>query len=239
MKTLVDFIAAIAPGIYAACGVGILISLGVILSALRERRVARLTMEKERAFARACRAGQAIGLLFIAMGLVAFVQSTVAPALARLPGEELPGTMASPPTPASTPQPVTPTPTLERPTRPAIIVVPAETPVSATPTSLPSACPNPQARITSPGAGATVRGKVEVRGTANIERLSFYRLEYAPGTSPSEWRFIEIVRQPVEDGLLLVWDTAGLEPGPYSLRLTVVDKTGNYPEPCVVSVTLE
>ena len=43
---------------------------------------------------------------------------------------------------------------------------------------------------------------------------------------------------PVEDSTLLTFDTAALADGPYVIRLTVVDSTGNFPEPSEVSVVV-
>jgi hypothetical protein len=95
--------------------------------------------------------------------------------------------------------------------------------------------------ITWPEVNAHVGGVVEVRGTANIENFWYYKIEFAAGANPSDWYWIgpDGGKNPVEGGVLLTWDTAGLSPGEYSLRLTVVDKTGNYPPPCQVPLYIE
>ena len=86
-----------------------------------------------------------------------------------------------------------------------------------------------------------MEGRVEIRGTADIEDFSFYKVEFAAGDSPSDsdWAYLGEGREPVSDGLLLVWDVSGLPAGGYTLRLTVVDRTGNYPQPCDLQVIIE
>ncbi|MFQ6001919.1 MAG: hypothetical protein ACE5LG_09685 [Anaerolineae bacterium] len=240
MTVFIEFIARIAFWIYLACGVVMLFYLRAILLAWRERGTALHTAEKEAATSRAYHSVLAIGGLLL-VGVVAFVDSTLAPALAGLPREELPESMLVTPSPALSPLPVTPTPTLERPTRPAV-VIPTTLP-SPSPTQPPpaSACPNPKARITSPAMGAKVEGRVEIWGTADIDQFQYYKVEYGVGETPPGWVVIdELKYEPVSEGVLVVWNTAGLTPGTYTLRLTVVDITGNYPEPrCRVSVILE
>ena len=212
--------------------------LRAILLAWRERGTALHIAEKEAATSRAYHSTLAIGGLLLVVGAVAFVDSTLAPALGALPGEGLPPSMLVTPPPVLSPPPVTPTPTLERPTRPAVVIF--TTPPLPSPTqSLPaSVCPNPKARITSPGMGAKVEGRVEIWGTADIEDFRYYKVEFAAGNSPSEWAYLGGGREPVSDGLLFVWDVSGLPAGSYTLRLTVVNRTGNYPQPCDLLVII-
>ena len=118
---------------------------------------------------------------------------------------------------------------------------PTATP-EATPTSPPpppASCPNPGAQISSPGSGATVSGVVTVSGTASGDAFQFYKLEVSAGEQPGAWSVVgDIHNSPVQGGTLGSWSTAGLAPGPYWLRLVVVDQTGNYPNPCQVRVTV-
>lgn len=73
-------------------------------------------------------------------------------------------------------------------------------------------------------------------GTANIENFQFYKVEYNGG---SGFAVIgDLVHQPVNGGVLTSWNTAGFPSGTYTLRLTVVDVTGNYPAPCDVNVII-
>lgn len=242
MTVFVDFIANIAIWIYLACGLVMLFYLRATVVAWRERGTALHTAEKEGATSRAYHSVAAIGVLLLVVGAVALIV-TLAPALGRLAGTVLPESMLATPPSALPPLSVTPTPTLERPTRPAGVVptIPPFISPLPSPTQPPpaSACPNPEARITSPGMGAKVEGRVEIWGTADIEDFRDYKVEFAAGDSPSEWAYLGGGREPVSDGLLLVWDVSGLPAGSYTLRLTVVDRTGNYPQPCDLQVIIE
>jgi len=242
MTVFIKFLAKIAFWIYLVCGVVMLFYLRATLVAWRERDTALHTAEKEAATSRAYHSALAIGVIILVVGVVAFVV-TLAPALGGLPGEGLPESMLVTPPPALSPLPVTPTPTLERPTRPAGVIptIPPLFPPLPSPTQpLPApACSNPQARITSPGMGAKVEGVVEIRGTADIENFWYYKVEFAAGDSPSEWAYLGGGREAVSEGLLLVWDVSGLPAGSYTLRLTVVDRTGNYSQPCDLQVIME
>ncbi len=238
MAVFIEFLAKIAFWIYLACGVVMLFYLRTIFVAWRERGTALHTAEKEAATSRAYHSMVAIGILISVVGVVALI-ATLAPALEGLSGAELPESMLVTPPPSLSPLPVTPTPTLERPTRSAVVIpTPFLSPSPTQPPSVP-ACPNPKARITSPGMGARVEGRLEIWGTADIENFWYYKVEFAAGDSPWEWAYLGEGREPVSDGLLFVWDVSGLPVGSYTVRLTVVDRTGNYPQPCDLRVIIE
>jgi len=236
MAVFIEFLAKIAFWIYLAGGVVMLFYLRAILLAWRERGTALHIAEKEAATSRAYHSALVLGGLLLVTGAVAFVDTTLAPALGALPGEGLPPSMLVTPPPVLSPPPVTPTPTLERPTRPAVVIFP--TPPLPSPTQSPPpvlACPNPEIQITSPGMGAKVEGRVEIRGTVDIEEFWYYKVEFAMGADPAEgdWHFIGPKRDEAKERIinehLVTWNTSGLSPGVYSLRLVVVDITGNYP----------
>jgi LysM repeat protein len=95
-------------------------------------------------------------------------------------------------------------------------------------------------RIVSPAEGATVRGDVTFLGTAVADDFLFYKLEaLGPGTGGS-WASLlgQVVYAPVQEGVL---GTAGLtlwEPGAYSIRLVVVDKTSNEVAACTLNLNI-
>ena len=118
---------------------------------------------------------------------------------------------------------------------------PTEEPVEEEVAAPPAVCPDPRAAIFSPGANETISGIVQIIGTAQHESFKYYKLEYAPGANvdPSgEFAFLVDVSQPVVEGALATVDTAVLDNGLYTLRLTVVDQTGNFPPPCTVTVEI-
>jgi hypothetical protein len=98
----------------------------------------------------------------------------------------------------------------------------------------PSAGPWLQAmsRISSPAENGVVRGVVPIVGSAIDPQFWKYEVHYATEPNPKEqWVAIGGVHQtPVQDGLLETWDTTTIPDGSYTLRLRVVDKTGNYRE---------
>ena len=79
--------------------------------------------------------------------------------------------------------------------------------------------------ISSPVWNATVGGVVTVSGRAVSGDFDSYRLEYGAGASPTDWTLIHESSSSVTDSTLGVWDTKGLAPGTYTLRLVVNDRT--------------
>jgi len=83
-------------------------------------------------------------------------------------------------------------------------------------------------------------GTTLIKGTAAIDNFWYYKLEFGSGEWPTDWSLIkELHYQPVVNGILGDWNTGALPEGVYILRLVVVDKAGNYPEPCKVRVIIE
>jgi len=131
-----------------------------------------------------------------------------------------------------------PTPTLTA-RQPVTTLAPAGTqPPSLQPlaTSTPS-CPHATACLTYPTMGATLKGKAEIKGTANIENFAYYKFEFKREDIEDEWHWIESFETPVEEGVLGTWDVSHLPEGSYTFRLIVVNTQGNYPfPPCEVRV---
>ncbi|MBM4432335.1 MAG: hypothetical protein FJ026_18600 [Chloroflexi bacterium] len=88
------------------------------------------------------------------------------------------------------------------------------------------------AKIVSPGDNAVVRGTVPIVGTAVDPAFWKYEVHYGPEPNPLDrWTLIGIVHEnQVGDGLLETWDTGIIPDGTYTLRLRVVNRTGNYQE---------
>lgn len=78
------------------------------------------------------------------------------------------------------------------------------------------------ARIDSPQNFTTVGGKVSIMGQASGPGFKYYRIQVGQGIYPQSWLQIGVDQvQPVNNGLLAVWDTEGFN-GLYALQLLVV-----------------
>jgi hypothetical protein len=193
---------------------------------------------------------RALTLLFLLAALliaVVLASGFLAPNLTELLGA--PATPTAPratdtPEPTITPELILPgleSPTVDATSGP----TPTRTPVPAGGSN----CQFPLATIRSPIPGAILAGKVEIRGTANIQNFAFYVIEVStlgnnwlsvvtspkvtPAPSGAEYS------QPVIDGVLGVWDTSLQQPGDFALRLTVYDSAGNSLPACTIPITIQ
>jgi hypothetical protein len=203
-------------------------------------------IERERYQADRTRALTTVSLCAALLAVALLSNAFLAPNLTELWG--VPPT-ASPAVPSVTPGPtVTPElvlPGLETPT-PEVAVGP-----TASRTAVPvggAGCQFPGATITSPIPGAILAGRVEVRGTANIDNFAFYIVEVS--TLGDNWltvitsqredpTLLDSPMRPVIDDVLGSWETSLQEPGEYALRLKVYDSAGNYPMPCTIPITIQ
>ncbi|NLT73540.1 MAG: hypothetical protein GXX94_05010 [Chloroflexi bacterium] len=236
--------------VYVACLLGIILNLYRYTQARAARANTIFTVEREAAAHREGRAMSNVGLLLGLTAVVLVLQFYVLPAVdtselvqaTTTPAQDEPTATPRPtlaPTsaavdgpPTLTRQPVTPT---AEPT-----FTPAVTATPVTPTPPPSSCADPNTCITSPGASAVLSGMVAIRGSAQHPNFQFYKIEYGLGEDPAGWNSIgETVGHPVENGTLMTFDSAALPNGVYWLRLTVVDITGNFPNPHRVRVVIE
>jgi hypothetical protein len=234
--------------IYGVFGLILLFYLRRAIVARRESVRSIFKLEQEQSRGRYGRSVALAALVLLVMGAVFGLSNFFLPSLNR-PPEPVPTATTGPlvaPTLTSTPAPSTMTPTatatLVRPTRP---VRPSDTPdvaVTDTPQVRPAACPNPNARLTSPGVNQVVRGNFPVRGTANTAGFQYYKVEVGPGSSPKDqqWNVVgQLHYSPVAGGVLETFNSGAYAPGTYTLRLVVVDQTGNYPDPCRVTITVQ
>ncbi|MCL4260571.1 MAG: hypothetical protein KJZ52_08090, partial [Anaerolineales bacterium] len=97
--------------------------------------------------------------------------------------------------------------------------------------------PNPDVNIAFPELFAEVSGMVQISGTAAGADFASYRVLVGRGLNPQEW--IEVGRgdTPVEDDLLVEWNTAGLS-GLYAVQLQTV-RTDQRVETAVIQVTIK
>jgi len=85
----------------------------------------------------------------------------------------------------------------------------------------------PRVELTQPVAGSFVQGVVPVHGSARIDDLDHYELQYGIGDNPLGWGTVAWQNTALEDGVLGAWDTSTQKNGLYSLRVVVFDRHGN------------
>ena len=86
-----------------------------------------------------------------------------------------------------------------------------------------------RAVITRPLPNSRLNGAVEITGRADGKGFAGYQLEFAAGSQPPSgaWQQLGVPQlAAVSDGVLGVWQTQGLAPGAYWLRLEVFDANG-------------
>ena len=178
-----------------------------------------------------------------AIGMGATRTPTATPyRLATVPPTTLTGTAVSPsptqtPLPAATQAPTeTPLPSSTPTSPPTSLPTTLPCEVHATPTSTGGAgvCSTPDAYFSRPHVGDVLSGVASFYGTATNPAFDFYKLELRQegASQPSAFTTFVTSNEPVVNGLLGQLDTSAFPNGEYWVRLVVVDRTGNYPEPC-------
>jgi hypothetical protein len=242
MTVLVKLIADYAVWLYLLLGLVAFLFLRGHLVARRERDNAIFALEREAASGRMAQATIGFLVTLVVIGGVFYTSQTlveeiplpeVTPTATRLivlPPSPTPPPLLPTPTPTDTPRP--------RPTPPPLEAMVTSTPEVAAGGGVPASCPNPGVRIAEPGTGATVSGVIQIIGSANIPDFWYYKFEFK-GNGFGDWTFIQRFETPINGGILGAWDTRSVPSGDYQLRLVVVDKTGNYPDPCAISLSVQ
>jgi len=236
--------------IYGGLGILLLVFLRRALLARRDGARSLFKLEQEQARTRYGRSVAISAFILLLMAGVFVISNPVLPAPDADPTPAPTATETSGPLAASTLTPTPPPPTIThtatatraRPTRPTL---PTETPSADStemPAVRPAACPSPNVCITSPGVNQVVQGNVPIRGTANVADFQYYKVEVGPGSNPAdnEWTVVGSLHlSPVNGGVLETFNSSAYSSGTYTLRLVVVDQTGNYPEPCRITVIVQ
>jgi 1A family penicillin-binding protein len=82
--------------------------------------------------------------------------------------------------------------------------------------------------IFEPKDGQTVAGQVPIFGVVQVPGLAEFRVEYGEGPAPIGWGHVAgPFYQPVDGGMLAVWDTTALKDMDYSLRIIALDSAGH------------
>jgi hypothetical protein len=247
MAIVIDFIRRLAPWVYGACALLALWYLRLVIVARRERRYAVFNLEREAAMNRVYGAWLAAIAISAVMGLTYVLSTVVSDAVRPLVSEEQPT-----PTPTGTalveaayitptlPLPeTTPTSTVPRRPRPTARPQPTAPPANTpTPGPVRPRCPDPRAVITSPGINAQVSGMVPILGSATHDDFQFYKLESGAGADPAVWSYFDGGDRPVRGGQLGTLNAGALAPGTYSVRIVVVDASGNFPPPCQTTIVI-
>ncbi len=96
------------------------------------------------------------------------------------------------------------------------------------------ACPQPVVKISKIVTGKP--GWWNVYGAAGAANLAYWKAELS--ADGQGWALLYRSAAAVADGLLIEFNTRTVPKGAYQLRLLAVDRTGNYGEPCTVSITI-
>jgi LysM repeat protein len=89
-----------------------------------------------------------------------------------------------------------------------------------------------------PASGATLSGTASIKGTAEHPNFWYYKLEYRHD-GLDDWHYLTGQEAQVQKDVLGTWNTTVLANGSYHIRLVIVDRTGNYPPPCEIPVTIK
>jgi hypothetical protein len=239
MTIIVKLIADYAIWLYLFLVLVAFLFLRAYAVARRERYNAIFTLERETATGRMVQATTGLLITVIVIGGVFYtsqvlVQEVPLPevtptptVLVVLPPSPTPPLLLPTPSPTATPRP-----------RPTPQPVQTDTPTPSKPLVVPADCPNPGVRISEPGTGATVSGVIQLVGSASIPDFHYYKFEFR-GKRFGDWTFIQRFDQSINGGILGAWDTRSVPSGEYEFRLVVVDKTGNYPDPCVLRLIVQ
>jgi len=160
---------------------------------------------------------------------------------------EAPVDVAQAPTeaPVNTPEPTalptdTPIPPPTETPLPVPTNTPAPPPTEAPPPVVAASCADASMAFFAPGVNQVLSGAVAVTGRAVHDNLDYYKLEFAPGANAEGgYVYFDGNKAPVDGGTLGTFNTTALPNGAYTIQLTVVDLTGNYPTPCRTSIVIQ
>lgn len=213
MSSFVEFANRYEWWIYGGLGLAALLSLGLFWSAYQRMEVTPFGLEKSNA-----RRWQ-----FFALTILIFLLGVLAATFAvnrYFPDDFNPAASALTPNARVTATP-TPTPVLS-----ANVAVDSKD------------CQPNVSEITNPTDGEQVSGSYDIKGTANIPMLAFYKVEISGLTTNGAWVTLSVGREAKVDGSLGTFNTNNYPAGEYAFRLVVTDNVGNSLPPCVIAVTL-
>ena len=244
MAELVTAIRDYEAWLYALLGLLVLRELATMRQSGRESDAAMFGLEREAATGKAMRSLVML-LLLVTIGAGIYTAAhVVAPALPereqRL-AEEVP-IVETPRVVAAATDTASPPPATGTPRQPRIVTAPPppssspEAPVSAAPL-----CRNRNVDIVSPGSGAVLTAPTPIVVTVRFDPASgrSFQLEIGTGDAPQQWTVLMEPRgAPVTEAVAQFLEVEALDPGIYTLRLTLVEPDGTVSEGNVCAVTV-
>jgi hypothetical protein len=93
------------------------------------------------------------------------------------------------------------------------------------------------AAIDSPTTGQAVQGAVVVQGSNAVDGFQSYEIDFTDAGDPNQsWIPIQNSTEPIQDGIMAVWDTSAIADGDYNLRLLIFKTDGSRSEATVRGV---
>jgi hypothetical protein len=247
--------------IYILCALGLFWYGSQFLQARSALQRAVYGLERERGTQRRNSSLFFIFLFSGLMGIVYYVNTSVAPTLPQellRPPTPTPNIFATPlasPTPLSTPliRPPEPTPivapTITLPGQPVAPITgneptplpQANTPTPSGPTPTPFIACTVNLNITEPANGSVVSGLINFNGTVNTPNFGFYTLEANGPETDGAWASLlgRNIDRSVMNSFLGNVNLSAWRDGPYLIRLAATDNAGNLTGQCVIQVTLD
>jgi hypothetical protein len=82
--------------------------------------------------------------------------------------------------------------------------------------------------VISPVAGQSIQGAVVIRGSTAVDGFKSYEVDFThTKDSTRTWILIQESGDPIQDGILAVWDTSSITDDEYDLRLIVFKTDGS------------
>ncbi len=96
------------------------------------------------------------------------------------------------------------------------------------------------AAIDSPAPGEAVMGAVVIRGSNAVDGFQSYELDFTYSGDPTQsWYLIQKNTQPIQDGIMAVWDTNSLTDGDYNLRMIIYKTDGTWSAVTVTGIQVQ
>lgn len=93
------------------------------------------------------------------------------------------------------------------------------------------------ASIDSPEAGQAIQGAVVIRGSTAVDGFQSYEIDFTNSADPYQtWFLVQESTEPIQDGILAVWNTNTITDGDYNLHLLINKADGSKSELYVVGL---